>query len=163
MRLASETMKVIHRTFDKIIDLKMASELQENAQVDVNIENFLKVLLTYLREICLNPHIRLRSTMTKYLSGLEFIVNLYNEIEENESTKELSNLYSDFEEIKMLKDTIVTTQVYAKELIEDLKDIQLSSNLGKIHYRLPGAIWIDRIKIIKEELLRVKEISLEKE
>ena len=73
-------MRVIYRTFDMIIYLKMGSELQENAQVDVNLENFLKVLLTYLKECCLNPHVRLRPTMTKYLSGLEFIVNIYGEI-----------------------------------------------------------------------------------
>jgi hypothetical protein len=44
------------------------------------IENFLKLLESYLRECCTNPHIRLKNDMKNYLGGVDLIVKLLKEI-----------------------------------------------------------------------------------
>jgi hypothetical protein len=44
------------------------------------IENFVKILINYLRECCTNPHIRLKSDMKNYLNGLDLIVKILKEI-----------------------------------------------------------------------------------
>ena len=62
----------------------------------------------------------------------------------------------------MLRETILTTQYHANTLENDLKDIVYSSEVSKIQTQLHGKFWQDRIKQIREELMKVKQISEEK-
>lgn len=52
--------------------------------------------------------------MKSFNSGVDLIVKILKEIELNDNLSELSSLYSDTEDIKMLKDTIMTTQFHLK-------------------------------------------------
>jgi|LakMenEpi03Aug12_release.lakeMendotaPanAssembly.Ray.scaffolds.fasta_scaffold3357421_1 hypothetical protein len=76
-------MTAIQKIFEVILNFKEESEVGDSAQVDTMIENFLKSLLVYLKECCTNPHIRIRIETKSYLSGLELIVNLFEEISLN--------------------------------------------------------------------------------
>lgn len=51
----------------------------------------------------MNPHIRLKSDMKNYLSGVNLIIQILKEIELNDELQELNCLYSKTEDIKMLK------------------------------------------------------------
>ena len=73
-------MTAIQKIFEVILNFKEESEVGDSAQVDTMIENFLKSLLVYLKECCTNPHIRIRIETKSYLSGLELIINLFDEI-----------------------------------------------------------------------------------
>ena len=61
-----------------------------------------------------------------------------------------------------LKKTIGTTQFHAKELLRDLEDIHYPNTLSRLQTHLPGKVWHDRIKIVKDELVRFKEVIEEK-
>jgi hypothetical protein len=76
-------MTAIQKIFEVILNFKEESEVGDSAQVDTMIENFLKSLLVYLKECCTNPHIRIRIETKSYLSGLELIINLFDEISLN--------------------------------------------------------------------------------
>jgi signal recognition particle GTPase len=54
----------------------------------------------------------------------------------------------------MLKETLLTTQFHLKDLIADLDQITYISPLSKIHVKLPGKFWQDKLKEMKEELTR---------
>lgn len=69
---------------------------------------------------------------------------------------ELSSIYSEVEEIRMLKETLLTTQFHLKELINDLGEIVYSSELAKIKCNLPGKVWVERASNINKELSRVQ-------
>jgi hypothetical protein len=116
------------------------------------LENFLKNLEEYLRECCTNPHIRLKSDMRSYLSGVDLIVSLLKEIELNDAIHELNSLYSDVEEIKMLKDTVLTTQFHLKELANDLQQLSYPSPLSRVHVKMPGKLWQDKLREMRDEL-----------
>ena len=49
-----------------------------------------------------------------------------------------------------------------KELLRDLEDIHYPTTLSKLQTHLPGKVWQERIKIVKDELLRFKEVIEEK-
>lgn len=67
-----------------------------------------------MRECCTNPHIRLKTDMKSFISGVDLITKILKEIELNDNLQELSSLYSETEDIKMLKETIMTTQFHLK-------------------------------------------------
>jgi hypothetical protein len=50
----------------------------------------------------------------------------------------------------MLKDTLLTTQFHLKELVNDLQDITYSTPLSRIHVKLPGKLWQDRLKQMRD-------------
>lgn len=56
----------------------------------------------------------------------------------------------------MLRDTILTTQFHVKELLNDLQDIIYPSELSKLQTQLPGKVWVERLRLIKDQLLRAK-------
>lgn len=116
----------------------------------------------YLRECCTNPHIRLKSDMRSYLSGLDLVVKILKEIELNDSVQELNSLYSEVEDIKLLKDTVLTTQFHLKELANDLNEITYPTALSRLHVRLPGRLWQDKLKEMREELGRFEATLAEK-
>jgi len=82
------------------------------------------------------------------LAGLELIIKIFEEIEINETVPELSSLYSETEDIKMLKETLLTTQFHLKELINDLDDIVYPNKLSKIKCNLPGKVWVEKGQLI---------------
>ncbi len=54
----------------------------------------------------------------------------------------------------MLKDTILTTQFHLKELANDLADITYTTPLSRVHVKLPGRLWQDKLKEMREELAK---------
>lgn len=50
----------------------------------------------------------------------------------------------------MLKETILTTQFHVKELLKDLEDIVYPSELSKIQTQLPGKVWQQKLKAMKD-------------
>lgn len=56
----------------------------------------------------------------------------------------------------------MTTQFHAKELLSDLGNITYPHELSKIQVKLVGKIWIDRIKLIRDELNRFEQTVVEK-
>ena len=54
----------------------------------------------------------------------------------------------------MLKETIMTTQFHLKELEKDLEQISYPSPLSRVHVKLPGKIWQDKMSSMREELLK---------
>lgn len=119
-------------------------------------------MLVYVKQCCMNPYIRFKSEMKQYLEGLNLISNILNDIGVEGNYYELNSLYSETENIKMLRETILTTQYHANTLENDLKDIVYTSEVSKIQTQLHGKFWQDRIKQIREELMKVKQISEEK-
>ena len=63
----------------------------------------------------------------------------------------------------MLKQTVLTTQFHLKELINDLQLITYSTPLSKIHVKLPGRLWQDKLKQMRDELARFQTTLAEKE
>ncbi len=98
----------------------------------------------------MNPHLRLKSDMKNYLSGVNLIIQILKEIELNDELQELNCLYSKTEDIKMLKETIMTTQFHLKELCNDLDQITYPTPLSKIHVKLPGKYWQEKLKNMRE-------------
>lgn len=141
---------------------KHTNQLGENAEVDNSLELFMRTVLTYVRQCCMNPYIRFKSEMKQYLEGLTLISNILGDIGVEGNYHELNSLYSETENIKMLRETILTTQYHANTLENDLKDIVYTSEVSKIQTQLPGKFWQERIKQIREELLKVKQVSEEK-
>lgn len=62
----------------------------------------------------------------------------------------------------MLKDTILTTQFHLKELTNDLSEIVYPTPLSRLHVRLPGRLWQDKLKEMKDELARFEATLAEK-
>jgi hypothetical protein len=87
--------------------------------------------------------------MKEYLKGLNLISSILAEIAVEGNFHELNSLYSETENIKMLRETILTTQFHANALENDLKDIVYKSEVDKIQTQLTGKFWQDRIKLIK--------------
>ena len=54
----------------------------------------------------------------------------------------------------MLKETIMTTQFHLKELEKDLQQIAYPSPLSRVHVKLPGKLWQDRLNDMRQELMR---------
>lgn len=81
LELCVETMRGVQQLLSSIEVYRRNSEARESAQVDTMLENFLKLLEEYLRECCTNPHIRLKSEMRSYLSGVDLVVKILKEIE----------------------------------------------------------------------------------
>lgn len=52
----------------------------------------------------------------------------------------------------MLKDTILTTQFHLKELSNDLQQITYSSPLSRVHVKMPGKLWQDKLREMRDEL-----------
>lgn len=88
--------------------------------------------------------------MRSYLSGVDLVVKILKEIELNDSVQELSSLYSEVEDVKMLKDTVVTTQFHLKELALDIQNITYTTPLSRVHVKLPGRLWQDKLKEMRE-------------
>lgn len=87
---------------------------------------------------------------------------MLEEISINECVAELSSLYSEHEDIKDLKETLLTTQYHLKELINDLNDIVYPNQLSKIKCNLPGKVWVEKAHLINKELSRFQELMSEK-
>jgi hypothetical protein len=73
-------MKTVQQLLSSVEKYRRGSEARELAQVDTMLESFLKMLQEYLRECCTNPHIRLKSDMRSYLSGLDLVVKILREV-----------------------------------------------------------------------------------
>jgi hypothetical protein len=162
LELCVETMKTVQQILGSIEKYRRGSEARESAQVDTMLESFLKLLQEYLRECCTNPHIRLKSDMRSYLSGLDFIVKVLREVELGDTLQELNSLYSEVEDIKMLKATILTTQFHLRELANDLQEISYPTPLSRLHVKLPGRLWQDKLREMREELARFEGTLAEK-
>lgn len=52
----------------------------------------------------------------------------------------------------MLKDTILTTQFHLKELSNDLQQITYPSPLSRVHVKMPGKLWQDKLREMRDEL-----------
>lgn len=115
-----------------------------------------------MRECCTNPHIRLKTDMKSFISGVDLITKILKEVELNDNLQELGSLYSDTDDIRMLKETIMTTQFHLRELQKDLEQITYPSPLSRLHVRLPGKLWQDKLKSMKEELTRFETTVQEK-
>ena len=63
----------------------------------------------------------------------------------------------------MLKETLLTTQYHLKELSSDLEQIVYPSPLSRVHVKLPGKLWQDKLKDMKEELARFEKTLADKE
>ena len=63
----------------------------------------------------------------------------------------------------MLKDTILTTQFHLKELNNDLQMITYSTPLSRIHVKLSGKLWQEKLREMREELLRSESTLAEKQ
>ncbi len=81
MKLSSEAMSAVHDALEMLLNFRALSELKHNAQIDVTYENYLKKMGDYLRELCLNPHIRYRPKMLEFLDGIKTIRELFKDIE----------------------------------------------------------------------------------
>ena len=62
----------------------------------------------------------------------------------------------------MLKDTVVTTQFHLKELSLDIQNITYTTPLSRVHVKLPGRLWQDKLKEMREELARFEATLAEK-
>lgn len=56
----------------------------------------------------------------------------------------------------------MTTQFHLKELHNDLDEISYPTPLSKVHVKLPGKLWQDKLKAMKEELARFEATRTEK-
>ena len=83
--LCVQSMKGVHQILASVELYHRQSEARESAQVDIILENFLKVLEGYLRECCTNPHIRLKTDMKSFISGVDLIAKILKEIELNDN------------------------------------------------------------------------------
>jgi hypothetical protein len=162
LELCVETMRAVQQLLSSIEAYRRSSEARELAQVDTMLESFLKHLQEYLRECCTNPHVRLKSDMRSYLSGLDLVVKILKEVELNDAIEQLNSLYSEAEDIKMLKDTVLTTMFHLKELVNDLADISYPTPLSRVHAKLPGRLWQDKLREMREELGRFETTLAEK-
>jgi len=97
--------------------------------------------------------------MQNYREGLKLINEMFKEIEAENLILHLENLNAEREEIKILKNVLLTMQTYIKELQVDLEDIQFSDELKKLQTRLTGTMWRKRIDLIREELMRVRQLT----
>lgn len=149
-RLCVDAMETIATTFEMIVNFKQTNELGENAEVDNLLENLIKSITQYLYECCMNPHIRYKAEMKNYLEGLSLINTIFNDIKLEGNYSELASLYSETENIVMLKDTILTTQFHVKELLNDLQDIIYPNALSKLQTHFTGKVWCERMKLIKD-------------
>ncbi len=104
----------------------------------------------------------MKNDMRSYLSGVDLVVKILKEIDLNDSVNELNSLYSEVEDIKMLKDTILTTQFHLKELSNDLQQITYPTPLSRVHIKLPGKLWQDKLREMKEELNKFESTLAEK-
>lgn len=64
--------------------------------------------------------------------------------------------------MKMLKDTLVTTQFHLKELSLDIQNITYTTPLSRVHVKLPGRLWQDKLKEMRDELARFEATLSEK-
>lgn len=160
--MSSESMSSILYTLEMVLNFKLLSELKENAPIDSTLENHLKKMGEYLREVCLNSHIRYRPHMQNYLEGLKVISEMFKDIEAENLILHFENLNVEREEIKILKNVLLTMQTYIKELQIDLEDIQFSDELKKLQTRLTGGMWRKRIDLIRDELMRVRQLTDQK-
>lgn len=48
----------------------------------------------------------------------------------------------------------MTTQFHLKELQNDLEQISYPSALSRVHVKLPGKLWQEKLKSMREELAR---------
>lgn len=62
----------------------------------------------------------------------------------------------------MLKDTVLTTQFHLKELANDLAEITYPTPLSRVHVKLPGRLWQDKLKEMREELSKFESTLAEK-
>lgn len=62
----------------------------------------------------------------------------------------------------MLKDTVLTTQFHLKELVNDLSDITYPTPLSRVHAKLPGRLWQDKLREMRDELGRFEATLAEK-
>lgn len=79
--------------------------------------------------------------MKKYLDGMILINQVLSDIDSEGNYNELSSLYSQAENIKMLRDTIITVQYLVNVLENDLKEIVYVSEVSKIQVQLSGKFW----------------------
>lgn len=82
VKLSSETMRAVTSALEMILNFRVLAELRQDAQTDITLENYMKRLCEYLREICINSHIRYRPKMMDYLEGIGFVQKMFKEIEE---------------------------------------------------------------------------------
>lgn len=126
------------------------------------LENFIKTISTYLHECCMNPYLRYKSGMREYLEGFGILGGILDFISFDQNYNELGNLYSETENIKSLKETIIMMQYRVKELTNDLQEIKYPNTLSRLQTHLPGKVWAEKIKKIKDELLNVKKLKEQK-
>jgi signal recognition particle GTPase len=78
------------------------------------------------------------------------VVKILKEIDLSDSIQELSSLYSEVEDIKMLKETVLTTQFHLKELSNDLQLINYPTPLSRVHAKLPGKLWQEKLRDMRD-------------
>lgn len=162
LRMSSESMGSVLYAMEMVLNFKLLSELKENAPLDSTLEGYLKRMSEYLRELCLNSHIRYRPHMQNYLDGLKFISEMFKDFEAENLILFLENLNAEREEIKLLKNVLIQMQAYIKELQVDLEEMQFSDELKKLQTRLTGGLWRKRIDLIRDELTRVRQLTEQK-
>ena len=87
---------------------------------------------------------------------------MFKDVETENLILHLENLNADNEEIKLLKSVLITMKGYIIDLQKDLKDIQFPDELKKLQMRLTGSMWRMRITLIRNELMRVRELTDQK-
>lgn len=80
-------MDTVGKMFEAIVKFKQTNELGENAEIDSMLEQFVKAILLYLKQCCMNPYIRFKGEMKKYLEGLGLIRSILNDISVEENYK----------------------------------------------------------------------------
>ena len=122
------------------------------------MENCIKKFGEYLRELCLNNHIRYKPQMNNLIEDLKMVKDVIKEVEADEkallSIENLSSSENQF--TKIFKESLLSSQSYVKELLADLDSIELTDELHKIQTKLQGNVWGAKLVAMKEELLRVR-------
>lgn len=157
-------MEALKSAYNMILSYKFLSELRENSQIDVGFDNYLKKLKEYLKEICLNNHFRYKPKMKNLIDDVALFKDTFKEIEADDNAllciENISS--SENETLKLLKESILSSQVLVKELLADLDEIELKDELHKIQGKLEGAVWGAKLNSMKEELLKVRQLAEQK-
>ena len=77
LELINQIMGSLISAFGVILSYKLMSELKENAQIDSSLDTYMKRLGEYLRELCLNNHIRYKPKMKSLIDDCLLLKDVY--------------------------------------------------------------------------------------
>lgn len=67
MNLCTEGMETVSNILEAIMKYKHKNPLNQNAEVDNSLDLFVKCVLGYVKQCCMNPYLRYKSEMKQYL------------------------------------------------------------------------------------------------